>query len=172
MNRKKTLISIIMPIYNAANYLPAAIDSILSQTYRNWELIIINDGSTDTSSNILKKYSTCKKIKIIKSQTNLGVATSLNKALKLTKGKYVARMDADDISHPARLQKQFDFMQSHPKVVACGVQTEIIDNQNQITGSRSFPQSPQSCHDYLMLTSPILHPTLMAKTNIYKKIMA
>jgi glycosyltransferase involved in cell wall biosynthesis len=170
MTQKKPLISIIMPCYNAANFLKAAIQSILSQTYSRWELIIIDDASTDSTSKILKLYSRFSKIKVFKNRQNLGVAGSLNRALKLAKGKYIARMDADDLSHPTRLQKQLDFFQSHSGLIACGVQTEIINGQNQTTGTRSFPTGSQACHDYLMLTSPILHPTLMAKASIYKKI--
>ena len=170
MKTTKPLISIIMPVYNAADYLKAAIQSILSQTYSHWELIIIDDASTDSTPKILKSFSRNSKIKIFKNSRNLGVAASLNRALSLSRGQYIARMDADDISHPNRLQKQLKFLQSHPKIVACGVQAEIINGQNQAVGTRSFPQGSQSCHDYLMLTSPILHPTLLAKADIYKKI--
>lgn len=166
----KPLISIIMPVYNAAAYLDAAVQSILTQTYSHWELIIIDDASTDSTPKILKSFSHYSKVKVFRNRKNLGVAGSLNRALSLSKGQYIARMDADDISHPTRLQKQLKFLQSHPSLIACGVQTDIIDSQNLVTGKRCFPQSSQACHDYLMLTSPILHPTLMAESSVYKKI--
>ena len=158
-----------MPVFNGEKYLQSAINSILSQTINNIEFIIIDDYSTDSTPKILKNIKD-KRVKVHRNTSNLGVAGSLNRALKLTTGKYIARMDADDISHPDRLRKQVDFLKSNPSTIACGVQTEIIDGQNQITGTRSFPISSKSCHDYLMLTSPILHPTLMAQASIYKKI--
>ena len=163
------LISVIMPVFNGEKYLQSAIDSVLSQTINNFEFIIVDDCSTDSTSKILKNIKD-KCVKIYRNTSNLGVASSLNRALKLAKGKYIARMDADDISYPSRLQKQLEFLESNPSVVACGVQVEIIDAQNRSTSTRSFPQSATSCHDYLMLTSPILHPTLMARASVYKKI--
>jgi glycosyltransferase involved in cell wall biosynthesis len=163
------LISVIMPVFNAAAYLKPAVNSILSQSYSNFEYIIVNDCSTDSSLKILRSFRD-PRIKIISNSKNLGVAGSLNRALKLAKGKYVARMDADDISHPDRLRKQVEFLELNPNTIACGVQTEIIDGQNQIISTRSFPISSKSCHDYLMLTSPILHPTLMTRASVYKKI--
>ena len=158
-----------MPVFNGEKYLQTAIDSILSQTLTDLEFIIIDDYSTDSTPKILKKIQD-KRVKIYRNPSNLGVAGSLNRALTLAKGKYVARMDADDISAPTRLQKQLEFLESNPSAVACGVQVDIIDAQNRTTGTRFFPQSATSCHDYLMLSSPILHPTLMARASIYKKI--
>jgi glycosyltransferase involved in cell wall biosynthesis len=167
--KNQSLISIIMPVFNGEKYLEHAIDSILSQTYTNFEFIIVDDKSTDSSPKIIKSF-TDKRIKIIKNKINSGVAFSLNRALKIAKGKYIARMDADDISYPTRIEKQVKFLDKNPNVIAVGCQVKIIGDNDQITGTRHYPLDPKTCHDYLMLTSPIQHPTLMARAKAYKKI--
>jgi glycosyltransferase involved in cell wall biosynthesis len=167
--KNKPLISIIMPVFNGAKFLKDAIDSILNQTYTNFEFIIVDDKSTDSSLKIIKSFSD-NRIKILQNKINSGVAFSLNKALKVAKGKYIARMDADDISYLNRIEKQVKFLDKNPNIIAVGCQVKIIDNDNQITGTRHYPINPQKCHDYLMLTSPIQHPTLMARAEIYKII--
>ena len=158
-----------MPVFNGAKFLNDAIDSILDQTYTNFEFIIVDDKSTDSSLKIIKSYSD-KRIKVLKNRTNSGVAFSLNKALKVAKGKYIARMDADDISYPTRIEKQIKFLDKNPNIIAVGTQVKIINNDNQIIGTRHYPVDSKQCHDYLMLTSPIQHPTLMARAQAYKKI--
>lgn len=167
--KNQPLISIIMPVFNGAKFLESAIDSILNQTYTNFEFIIVNDKSTDSSLKIIKSYSD-KRIKVLQNKVNSGVAFSLNKALKIAKGKYIARMDADDISHPTRIEKQVNFLDKNSNIIAVGCQVKIIGDNNRITGTRRYPLDPKTCHDYLMLTSPIQHPTLMARAEIYKKI--
>src|SRR5438094_2743094 len=95
------LISVLLPVYNASAYLATAIESILTQTFRNYELIIINDGSTDDSLSIIRSF-TDDRIKLIDNPANIGLIESLNKGIDLARGKYIARMDADDISLPTR----------------------------------------------------------------------
>ena len=106
-------VSILMPVYNAEKYLIEAVDSILNQTFRDWELIIINDGSTDRSRELLSQIADNRVI-IVDNETNLGLINTLNKGINLCKGEYIARMDADDISTPERIEKQVQFMDSHP----------------------------------------------------------
>lgn len=167
--KNQPLISIIMPVFNGAKFLNDAIDSILNQTYTNFEFIIVDDKSTDSSLKIIKSYSD-NRIKVLQNKINSGVAFSLNKALKIAKGKYIARMDADDISYPNRIEKQVKFLDQNPHTIAVGCQVKIIGDNNQITGTRHYPIDPKTCHDYLMLTSPIQHPTLMARAEVYKNI--
>ena len=111
------LISVIMSVYNGEKYLVQAIDSILNQTYQNFEFIIIDDCSTDNSSHILQEYAQKdSRIKIIKKEKNIGIKgfiKNLNLGISLAKGKYIARMDADDISLPERFQKQVDFLENN-----------------------------------------------------------
>ncbi len=158
-----------MPAHNAGKFVMEAIDSIINQTYTNWEMIIVNDASTDNTSQILKKYSKNKKIIVLKNKTNLGVASSLNKALKMAKGEYIARMDGDDISLPKRLEIQVKLLQNNPKLVAIGAQVNIIDEETRITAKKEFPINPKDCPNMLMLTVPIQHPSLMVRADAIKK---
>ena len=117
------LISVIMSVYNGEKYLVQAIDSILNQTYQNFEFIIIDDCSTDNSSHILQEYAQKdSRIKIIKKEKNIGIKgfiKNLNLGISLAKGKYIARMDADDISLPERFQKQVDFLENNSDFTIC-----------------------------------------------------
>ena len=107
----KYLISVILPAYNAEEYIYAAIDSILQQTYTNFELIVINDASTDHTEEIILSFSD-KRIRYIKNEQNLKLIKTLNKGIALANGKYIARMDADDISMPNRFQIEYEFMEN------------------------------------------------------------
>ena len=121
------LVSVLMSVYNGDRYLDEAIDSILSQTYENFEFIIINDGSTDHTKDILSSYSNQDNRIRVFHQKNHGLTFSLNRGLELSRGKYVARMDADDISSPRRLEEQINYLRANPEVGVLGTQMEIIN---------------------------------------------
>ena len=104
-----------MSVYNGAKFLAEAIDSILAQTFTNFEFIIIDDASSDDSLHIINSYKDAR-IVLIQNNKNIGLTKSLNIGIAKAKGKYIARMDADDISMPKRLEKQFDFMEEHPRI--------------------------------------------------------
>ena len=106
------LVSVIMPAFNPQRYIRAAIRSVLSQTYVNFELIIVDDFSQDNTKEIVRSFSDLR-IKLIENTKNLGISKSLNKAIKLLKGDYIARMDADDICFPKRLEKQVSYLEKH-----------------------------------------------------------
>jgi glycosyltransferase involved in cell wall biosynthesis len=112
-------ITVLMPVYNAEPFLKEAIESILSQTFKDFEFLIINDGSTDGSKAIIQSYQDSR-IRFVENETNSKLIVTLNRGIKLAKGKYIVRMDADDISLPERLQLLYDFMESHPEVGLCG----------------------------------------------------
>lgn len=118
-------ISVVMSVYNAEKYLKEAIESILSQTFIEFEFIIINDGSTDTSLNIINSYQDNRIILI--NQINHGLSKSLNKGIEIAKSDLIARMDADDISLPERLKKQYDYMLKNPDCVVVGTNATLID---------------------------------------------
>lgn len=120
-----------MPVYNGELYLRDAIDSILSQTYSNFEFLIINDGSTDSTDAIIRSYSD-PRITYIINKTNIGLVKTLNKGIKLARGKYIARMDADDLSDPKRLAKQVAFLDTHPDYGLVGSLFGIIDEKRKI----------------------------------------
>jgi len=108
-----------MPVFNAEKFLAEAIESILSQTYRDFELLIINDGSSDRSGEIIKSYSDAR-IRLFENESNIKLIATLNKGIDLSAGEYIARMDADDISLPERLAKQVEYLDQHPSVGLCG----------------------------------------------------
>lgn len=134
-------ITVLMSVYNGEKFLREAIESILNQTYRDFEFLIINDGSTDSTKEIIISYND-PRIRVINNEQNIGLTRSLNKGLKLAKGKYIARMDADDISTPERLDKQLKYIKKRSDVGLVTSWHEIIDGKKNcisiITGERSF----------------------------------
>lgn len=123
-------ISVIMSVFNAERCVSRAIESIMKQTFKNFELIIIEDGSNDNTLDILKNYAkNDKRIKLVINKTNIGLTKSLNKGIKLSKGEFIARHDVDDVSLPFRLEKQLDFMTNNPEFAFCG--SNIFIQQNQ-----------------------------------------
>ena len=122
-------ISVIMSTYNREKWLPVAIDTILNQTFKDFEFIIINDGSTDKTAEVLSNYQRMdKRIRVITNETNLGLIASLNKGLDVAKGKYIARMDDDDKSVLTRFQLQHDFMEKNPSITVTGTRTRAYDD--------------------------------------------
>ncbi|MFH1601673.1 MAG: glycosyltransferase family 2 protein [Candidatus Shapirobacteria bacterium] len=168
--KKSVLISVLMPIYNAEKYLAGAINSILSQTVGNFELICINDGSTDNSGKILAQYAKKdKRIIILTNKKNLGMTRSLNKAINIAQGQYIARMDADDISLPTRFEKQVELLEKNKNLVAVGGQEEIINGNGQVIAEKNFPTDSNQCYQTLANFMPIQPPLLMARGEAMRK---
>ncbi len=129
MNPKVT---VLMPVYNAEKYLKTAIESILKQTFSDFELLIINDGSTDGSEEIIRSFND-KRIRLFNNEQNLGIIKTLNKGLNLAKGEYIIRMDADDISLPDRLELQVKYMEENPGIGISGTQARIFGDTKKFT---------------------------------------
>ena len=128
--QSKPKISVILPTYNREAMLPNALDSILNQTFPDFELIVINDGSIDNTQKILEKYAAKdKRIKIINHEKNKGIVCGLNEGLEQAKGEYIARMDDDDISYPKRFEIQLAYMQEHPDVAIVGTWVSTSDDK-------------------------------------------
>jgi len=164
-------ISLIMSVYNGEDYLAETIDSVLNQTFTEWEFIIINDCSTDNTSKILAEYaSKDERIKVHTNETNLRLPSSLNKALSLAKGKYIARMDADDICMPDRLQKQYDFMEGKPHIDLSSCRFMTLKNGVYASGGCGGRGDDNSIKALLLVTNPILHPGIIAKAEIIKEL--
>lgn len=161
-----------MPIYNAADYVSSAIESILTQTYKNFELIIINDGSYDNSAEVIRYYQKKypKKITVItlKSNTNAAGNGAFNRGLSLAKGQFVARMDADDIALPNRLKKQVNYLIKHPNTVLVGSQAVVIDKDENIIGKKLVPQSHTEIYKSFAVKNPIIHPSCMFNRNLFR----
>ena len=115
------MVSLVIPVYNSQKYLEECIRSILMQTYSDWEALFINEfGSDDGSREIILNYAKKdKRIKLIQNDSKLGLAQSLNKGFQIAKGNYIARLDADDIAYPARLERQVEFMEQNPNIGVC-----------------------------------------------------
>ena len=142
MNNTKSLISILLPVHNSAETLSECIQSLLSQSYKQIEIIAINDFSSDKSSTILNSFKKQdKRLKIYKNVKRYGVSVTLNRMVKKAKGSFIAFMDTDDISSPNRLKKQLNFLLKNPDVVAVGSQCTFIDSTGKKIGRSDFPTS-------------------------------
>lgn len=160
-----------MPVYNGAPYVAEAIESIRKQTLRNWELLIVDDASTDGSWKIIREASANdKRIKLFRNRTNKGLVASLNKLIPLTRGVFVARMDADDISLPHRLQKQVTYLRRNPDLVACGGQTLVINDKGANIAYKYFPTDPAACYRMITNFMVIQPPILMAWGDLFRKL--
>lgn len=168
---KAPAISVIMSVYNGEEYLAEAIESVRRQTFGYWELIIINDCSVDNTGEILDKYSKIDgRIKVYPNDVNLKLPSSLNKAVLLAKGKYIARMDADDICLPDRLMKQYEFMENNPDIMLSSCRFMTIKNDVISSGGGGGKCDPESINALLLFTNPILHPGVIAKSEIIKQL--
>ena len=125
---RQPLVSIIMATYNSSETILSSIESILNQTYKNIELIIINDKSTDDTKLNISRFINNSRVHVYNNQINIGLAKSLNKAIKASKGDYIARMDDDDISHPNRIQKQIDVFQNNMDIDVLGTSARLMDS--------------------------------------------
>lgn len=145
-------ISVVMPVYNTpVPFLKEAVDSILNQTFKDFEFIIIDDGSTDGSRQYLEELMD-PRIRIIRNEINLGITKSLNIGFREAKGRYIARMDGDDVSLPKRFEKQLAFMESHPNAIACGAKTTMIGRQ--IAVSKGVMEDMESYRVRMLFANP------------------
>lgn len=164
-------ISIILPAYNSMQYIGQTIDSLLTQTFTNFELIIINDGSTDDTQAIISSYND-PRIRHINNKANSGLIFTLNKGIELANGKYIARMDADDIALSPRLELQYNWLEKHPKTSVVGSLISFIDLENQLTGSWKLDKQNIN-YKAIFNTMPrencLAHPTVMFRADVIKK---
>lgn len=175
MQKNKTpFISVLMTAYNAEDYIGLAIQSILDQTYRNFEFIIIEDCSKDSTWEIIEGYAKKDtRINAIKNQKNMKAGGSSNKGLKLCKGKYVLRMDADDWSYADRIEKQINFMEKNPDVVVSGGSLVVCNQDLKPIGVRHYKISDEDIREEALRLNPIPHPAsiwqreAIKKTNLY-----
>lgn len=161
---KTPLVSVIMPVYNADNYLAEAIESILKQTYKNFEFIIVDDASTDTSKQIIQKYANKdRRIRSFFSKSNQGEAAARNLGFSKSRGEYIAVMDADDISDKKRLSRQVDYLDQHQDTVILGSNISIMDSTSVVYGERHYTENDQEIRKEIGWRSPFAHPTIMMR---------
>jgi glycosyltransferase involved in cell wall biosynthesis len=163
-------ISVVMPVYNGGTYLADAIQSILIQTYQNFEFIIINDGSTDNSLEVISEFQ-CKdnRIRLI-SRENKGLVASLNEGIQASTGQYIARMDADDICLPERFEKQVNLIATTDTDI-CGCHFFIVDETSKYIDSKISPVSQAAIVLQLATTVPFAHGSVMVKREVIQKYM-
>ncbi len=168
-NGKEELVSIILPSYNTEKYIADAIESVLSQTYNNWEMIIVDDGSTDNSIQIIDEYvRRDKRIRLIKSDKNCGLPSARNKAIKVAKGRYIAFLDSDDMWLPEKLEKQINFMKANRAVLTFTAYRKIDENGNIISKVLNVPETVT--YEQLLRTCVIGVLTAIYDTRILGKL--
>lgn len=159
-------LTVVLPVYNAEKYVAEAIASILQQTYTQFELLIIDDGSTDNSLQVIQNaIGNDIRVKLV-SRENKGLSFTLNEAAQITSSDYYARMDADDIALPNRLEKQVQFIEKH-KVDICGTWHQLFGAQKNVV---PFPETEDEIRCGLLFNSPFSHPTVILKTEVIKKL--
>ncbi|GAA0540133.1 glycosyltransferase family 2 protein [Chitinophaga japonensis] len=160
------LVSVIIPCYNGASYIRQALESISAQTYQQLEILVLDDGSTDGSYSVITECSRQDdRIKVIRHERNEKLIATLNKGIELAQGKYIARMDADDIALPDRIEKQVTFMEAHPEAGICGTFMAVFDEQGRRRKSR-LPVTPGRIKAYLFTACAFFHPTVMIRREI------
>ena len=159
------LVSVIMPVYNAEKYIEEAIESVLKQTFMNFELIIVNDGSTDHSEQIILGYKD-KRIRYIRHHKNQGLIVSLNEGVQYAIGEFIARLDADDIAHPQRFFRQVQFLLRHPDHSICGSSYSVINGKGQKKFIVKLPSSDKQIRTLLFFGNCICHSSVMFRKKV------
>jgi glycosyltransferase involved in cell wall biosynthesis len=166
------LISVVMPVYNAERYLRIAVDSILAQTVRNFELIAVDDGSTDSSLNILKRFAAAdSRVRVI-SRPNTGIVGALNDGLAAARGQLIARMDADDWVSPLRFEKQLEFLEKHPRCVCVGASFNYMDADGALIKWSPRETDPHKIEQALLSGDggALIHPVILMRREALEKV--
>lgn len=170
---KEPLVSVLMAAYNSSRYLKEAISSILAQTYDNWELVVLDDASTDDTWSILQSFAAQDaRIKPFQNTRNLGFSGARNRLFSLMNPatEFIAVLDSDDIALPTRLKTQVDFLMAHPELSAVGSSIVIIDENSNVTSFRRYPTSSDAVHAAALKANPMAHSTLMMRHSIQKQL--
>lgn len=165
-------ISVIMSVYNGESYLAQAVDSVLRQTFSDWELIIINDCSSDSTASILKEYAERDaRVHVLTNEVNSKLPASLNRGIAASRGTYIARMDADDICLPDRLEKQYRFMEEHPDVAISSCRFLTLKNGAYASGGCGGRCDADAIKAMLFVSNPILHPGVIARAQVMRELL-
>ncbi len=163
-------VSVVMSVFNGQRFLSEAMESILNQTFRDFEFIIINDGSTDGTASILDSYARSDPRVHVYPQENKGLIESLNRGCGLARGKYVARMDADDITLKDRLMQQIAFMEKHAGVGVLGSAVELVDEMGRRLRTERYPLDHAGIMSALAYRSPFTHPAVVLRKNVFVSV--
>lgn len=167
---KQPLVSVIIPVYNAEDYLAEAIESILGQTYKNTEIIIIDDKSTDNSAQIVSRFAQKdERIKFVKNKTNLGIGDNRSKGIDLAKGEYICWQDADDISLPDRIEKQVEILQTNPKVGVVGGWLQFFSKKGDGI-VRRYSADDRELRSKIFMYNPVAQPASMFRSECFREV--
>lgn len=162
------LVSVLLPVYNSENTISSAIESVLNQSMTDFELLIINDGSTDCTLDIIHSYSDSRIVRVV-NDVNMGLIYSLNRGISLSKGKYIARMDSDDIMDVDRLLIQCNYLETHFNIDLCGSSCYLF-NDLGIVGKQMYFTSYDEIKAELLFNCPICHPSVLLKKDVFMNI--
>lgn len=158
-------VSVLLPAYNAESTIAEAIQSIIDQTYKDWELYVINDGSEDQTEEVILSFKD-NRIRYLKNDRNMGLIYTLNRGLAIAGCKYIARMDADDICMSTRFEKQVLYLELHPEVVICGTQIEYFGTKSNNYTKLFFPTKDKELKEMLAVSTCFAHPTIMMRRKV------
>ena len=160
-------VSVLMPVYNAAPHLGAAVESVVAQDFTDWEMVAVDDGSTDSSPDILARWAKRDpRIRVIANASNKGQTACLNQGLAECRGDWVARQDADDLSHPRRFREQIAYLDAHPQTALLGTQGLLIDEQGTRIGLLDMPEDSASIAWCAPFLNPFLHTAAMFRRDV------
>ncbi|MCK5878886.1 MAG: glycosyltransferase [Holophagae bacterium] len=170
-------VSVIFPVKNQEKYIEVALRSVVKQEFEDMEIIVIDDGSTDETREKIHLFQNDSRLRVIKFPQSRGIVTALNAGLKTASGNYIARMDGDDIMHPKRIRKQYDFMESHPRVDLCGCAVTCFSDSGTISrGVRHFQDwhnshlSEKDMRQNIYVDSPMVHPTFFGTRSFFQRL--
>lgn len=164
-------VTVALAAYNAADVVARAIDSVMAQTYSRWEIVAIDDASTDATWDVLDAAARRdRRVRVIRNSTNRGLAASLNLAWRRGEGELVARMDADDISLPTRLERQVRFLDDHPQVAVVGTAARLIDDHGRWLGDAHRPEDHEELARRMYKETPFFHPSVMARRTFLESL--
>lgn len=169
-DRSQPMISVVMAVLNGGDFLEGAIRSILNQTYRNFEFIIIDDGSTDDTNLVLNAFAKVDERIRVYSQENQGLSRSLNRGLLLAKGAFIARQDHDDISLPERFEKQIAYFDSHPECALLGTAAKVLSSSGSFDREHKHPCNSNVLKFKLIFNNPFVHTSLMFRSSLVKDV--
>lgn len=171
LESKSPLITILMIVRNEERFLNYALDSILASSFESFELIVINDASTDKTSKILETVSLRdNRCRVLDNNTQIGLAASLNKAFRCSKGEFIARMDGDDICHIERLMSQYQFLNQNPDIDILGCNAKLIDDEGNTLGHTNVRRNHLEIIKQLNYRCPMIHPSIVMKREVFKKV--
>jgi glycosyltransferase involved in cell wall biosynthesis len=162
------LVTVVVAAHNAEDYIEQSLSSLLSQTLRDLEIIVVDDASTDSTAEKVRSFQD-PRIRLISLEANVGPAAARNAAIERARGSYLAILDADDVSRSQRLETQVRFLRSHPEIGVVGSQIRVIDERGGLLGFRRYPQDPLAIDRALRRWNPLAHSSVMARTDLVRR---